>query len=88
MVQTAPLSDKAKFVLDHHGAVPNNEPRFASCHIGKNPINSLVDLDAAYAELLEARMVETVATGWAFDERTGHKFAFRSFYRSRAPVRW
>jgi hypothetical protein len=74
-------------VLDYHRAVPNNEPRFAACLIGNNSIHSLDDLDAAYAELLKARMVEAVATGWAIDEKTGHKLGFRSFYQCRSPIR-
>ena len=86
MARTAPLSDKAQFVLDYHRAVPNNDPRFASSLIGNTPINSLDDLDAAYAELLKARMVEAVATGWAIDEKTGEKFTKR-FFKCRPPVR-
>jgi hypothetical protein len=88
MAPTAPLSDKAQFVLDYHRVVPNNEPRFASCLIGNNPIHSLDDLDAAYAELLKASMVEVVATGWAIDEKTGYKLGFRSFYQCRSPIRF
>jgi len=86
MAPAAPLSDPAKAVLDYHRTMPNNDPRFAFCLIGNNPINSLADLDAAYAELLEARIVEAVATGWAIDEKTGHKVAFRSFYQCRPPI--
>ena len=88
MASIAPLSDKAKFVLDYHRAVPNNEPRFAACLIGTDPINSLDDLDAAYAELLKARRLEVVGTGWAVDEKTGHKLGFRSFYQCRSPIRF
>ena len=80
------LSDTATFVLEYHQAVPNNDPRFASYLIGTSPINSLDDLDAAYADLLEATMVKAVATGWAIDEKTGHKVAFRSFYQCRSPI--
>jgi hypothetical protein len=86
MAPAAPLSDTAKAVLDYHRAVPNNEPRFASCLIGQSCIKSLDDLDDAYAELLTVAKLEIDAVGWVIDE-TGHKLGFRSFYRCRPPVR-
>jgi hypothetical protein len=75
-----PLSEKAKAVLDYHRAVPDNDPRFASCLIETSCIKSLDELDAAYAELLKADELEAVDTGWEIDADTGIKFV-RSFYQ-------
>jgi hypothetical protein len=86
MAPATPLSDPAKGLLDYHRAVPDNDPRFASCLIEKSCIKSLAELDAAYDELEGAGYVEPVGLGWAIDQNTREKLTRPSF-QCRPPVR-
>ena len=56
--------EKAKtLVLDYHRKVLNNEPRLAASLVGTSSIQSLDDLDTAYAELLKQGIASRLRSG-------------------------
>jgi hypothetical protein len=76
---TALLSEKDRAVLDYHRR--HLDPCFADCLIGTSCIQSLDELDEAYAELVKARELVAVGRTEIFDMRTGLFFGFRSLYQ-------
>jgi hypothetical protein len=74
------LSEKDRAVLDYHRRYP--EPCFAYCLIGTSCIQSLDELDEAYAELVKARQLVAVGRTKVIDRGTGLFFGFRSTYQS------